>query len=190
MFAALVTAALFGGEFNPALAVGDTAPTWENLPGTDGKPHSWADHKGAKFVVVVFTCSSCPVAVGYEDRVIDLAKRYAERGVEVVAVNPNREPADQLERLSAYAKKREFPFVYVRDESQELARAFGARYTPEFFVLDPTRRVVYQGALDEQAPPREPGVKHLEAALDALLGGRKPAKAETLARGCRIRFAK
>ncbi len=126
MFAALVVAALVGGEFNPALAIGDTAPRWEKLPGTDGKPHSWSDHNSAKFVVVVFTCSSCPVAVGYEDRIIDLAKRYAEKGVEVVAVNPNREPADQLEMLSAYAKKRQFPFVYVRDDSQELAKSLRA----------------------------------------------------------------
>ena len=187
---ALSLCLLLGGEFNPTLAVGDTAPAWDKLPGTDGKPHSWADHKSAKFVVVAFTCSSCPVAVGYEDRIIELAKRYADRGVEVLAVNPNREPVDAIEKLSAYAKKRQFPFTYVRDDSQELAKGFGARYTPEFFVLDSARKVVYLGALDEQAPPREPGAKHLEAALDALLAGGKPAKGETLARGCRIRFAK
>lgn len=185
--AALLGAAAPAGEFNKALSVGDPAPAWANLEGTDGQKHALADLKGKDAVVVVFTCNSCPVAVGYEDRVIALAKKYEGKAA-VVAVNVNTIKDDQLPEMRKRAQKKKFPFPYLYDPSQEIARKYGANYTPEFFVLDRDRKVAYLGAMDEKGPPAAPGKLFLEEAVEAVLAGKKPDTAETRARGCKIRF--
>src|SRR5690349_14561840 len=112
-----------GGEFNEVLCIGDAAPAWSALPGTDGKEHSLADYKNKDVVVLVFTCASCPTAVDYEDRINDLAKKYGgEKGkVAVVAVCVNRVKEDLLPALTERAKQRDFAFDYLHDESQKIA---------------------------------------------------------------------
>jgi peroxiredoxin len=185
--ALLLAAPAYAGKYNDALSVGDPAPAFANLPGTDGKTYSLADFKDKDAVVVVFTCNSCPIAVDYEDRIIALAKRYADR-VAVVAVNVNTIPADRLDKMSERAKEKGFPFPYLYDESQKTAKLYGANYTPEFFVLDRERQVVYMGALDDKTKAEEATVNYVAQALDAVLKGAKPATGETLARGCRVRF--
>lgn len=178
------------GEFNPVLSVGDAAPAWVDLPGTDGQTHSLADLKDRPVVVLVFTCNSCPVAVDYEDRIIGLAKKYAgpDGQVALVAVNVNTIEADRLPKMTERAREKGFPFPYLYDGSQKLAKLYGASYTPEFFVLDAGRKVVYMGAMDDKSQPGAATVNYLERAVEAALKGEKPAVAETLARGCRIRF--
>jgi peroxiredoxin len=176
------------GQFNQVLSPGDKAPDWADLAGTDGKKHALADLT-ADVVVLVFTCNSCPVAVGYEDRLIAFAKAAGDR-VKVVAINPNATPEDKLPAMAQRAEKKKFPFPYLADPTGAVAKRYGARYTPEFVVLDKARTVVYLGAMDEQSPPREAGTRFLERAVAAALKGEKPAVAETLARGCRIRWAK
>ena len=181
-----------GGEFNKALSVGDTAPAWADLDGTDGVKHSLADLKAKAVVVVAFTCNSCPVAQDYEDRLIALAKPYAaaDSPVSVVAICVNAGKEDALPTLAARAAKRKFPFAYLSDPSQGIARRYGASYTPEFFVLDRDRKVVYLGAFDDKAPPGEPTARHVEEAIAAALAGKSPATGETsAAAGCRIKFA-
>lgn len=180
------------GKFNKVLAPGDPAPAWENLPGTDGRTHALADLKDKDVVVVVFTCTSCPVARDYEDRLIAFTEKYA-RGpaarVAVVAINVNTGRDDALPAMKARAEKKRFNFPYLYDSSQEIARRYGAMFTPEFFVLDRNRRVVYTGAMDDAAPPAEPKIRFLEAAVEAALAGRKPSVAETsAAAGCRIKY--
>ncbi len=177
------------GEFNKALAVGDPAPAWDKLAGADGKPHALGDLKDKKVVVVVFTCNSCPVAVGYEDPVVAFAKAHA-KDVAVVAINVNTGVEDRLPKMTERATKKKFPFAYLSDPTQEIARKYGARYTPEFFVLDAARKVAYMGAMDEKGPPAEPGAKYLDDAVTAVLAGKKPGKPETPGRGCRIKFDK
>ncbi len=174
------------GEFNPVLSIGDPGPAWAKLPGVDGKSHSLAD-LDKKFVVVVFTCNSCPYAVDYEDRIIAFAKKYAEVA-DVVAINVNRIPEDSLPRMKERAADKGFPFPYLYDESQQIARDYGAIYTPEFFVLDSDRKVVYMGGIDDNSDASAVTERYLEAAMDALLAGKQPPTAETVARGCRIRF--
>jgi len=179
------------GEFNPTLKIGDTAPTWSNLAGTDGQKHSSVDLKDKSVVVVVFTCNSCPTAIDYEERIVAIARKYAAEPtskVAVVAINSNTIAADKLDKMIDRAKERGFPFPYLYDESQKVAKAFGALYTPEFFVLDRDRKVVYMGALDDKTKADEAKVNYLANAIDAILAGKSPAKVETLARGCRIRF--
>jgi peroxiredoxin len=182
----LVTA----GEFNKKLNVGDLAPAWENLPGTDDKNHSLADLKDKDVVVLVFTCNSCPVAVGYDDRIIAFAKKHAGKDskVAVVAVNVNVIEEDRLPKMKEHAKEKGFTFPYLFDESQKIARAYGATYTPEFFVLNKERKIAYMGAMDDKNSEASAKVNYLEPAVTALLKGEKLEKGETLGRGCLIRY--
>jgi peroxiredoxin len=179
------------GKYNKVLSVGDPAPAWSGLEGVDGKKHSLADLKGKDVVVVIFTCNTCPVAADYEDRIVAFARPYAAPGskVAVVAVNVNTVKGDQLPEMRKKAEKKKFPFPYLYDPSQEIARKFGANFTPEFFVLDRDRKVAYMGAMDDKSPPGEPKEKYLEAAVAAALAGKKADVGETsAAAGCKIRF--
>ena len=177
------------GQYNAVRNIGDPAPEWKNLPGTDGQQHSLADLQKSKVVVVVFTCNRCPVATDYEDRIIAMAKKYADR-VAVVAINVNKVPEDRLEKMKERAEKKGFPFVYLFDETQQIAKDFGAAFTPEFFVLGPDRKIVYMGGMDDNSNPDQVSESFLDPAIDAALAGTKPAVAEAVARGCRIRFAR
>ncbi|HEV3385347.1 MAG TPA: thioredoxin family protein [Gemmata sp.] len=179
------------GKFNKVLGIGDKAPAWENLEGTDGKKHSLADLKDKDVVVVVFTCNSCPVAAGYEDRIIAFAESYAKPDAKVglVAINVNTAKDDSLPAMKTRAEKKKFNFPYLFDPTQEIARKYGAMYTPEFFVLDKDRKVVYTGSIDDKAPPGEPKTTYLELAVKATLAGKTADTGETsAAAGCRIKF--
>ena len=180
------------GQFNSILNIGDDAPAWVDLPGTDGQKHSLADLKDRDVVVVVFTCNSCPIAANYEDRIIAFAKAHCgpQGKVALVAINVNTVPDDRLDKMKERAKEREFPFPYLYDESQKIGKRYGAEYTPEFFVLNKARKIVYMGAMDDRSPPAEAKTSYLESAVQAALKDEKPSKAETVARGCKIRYAK
>ncbi len=177
------------GKYNSTLNVGDSAPAWVNLPGVDGKKHSLADLKDSPIVVVVFTCNSCPVAESYEDRIIAFAKKYSTK-VSVVAINVNKVPEDRLPKMKERAKEKGFEFPYLYDETQKIGKLFGAEYTPEFFVLDKDRKIVYMGAMDDHSPPAMSTKHFLEDAVDAVLKGQKPMTGETLARGCKVRYSR
>ena len=180
------------GEFNEVLSIGDAAPVWSNLPGTDGKSHSLADYKGKAAVVLVFTCASCPTAVDYEDRINDLAKRLGGPNgkVAVVAVCVNRVKGDSLAELTERAKQREFAFDYLHDESQKIAKDYGAIFTPEFYVLGRDRKLVYMGAFDDKTDAALVQQRHVETAITAVLKDEPPAVKETIARGCRVRYVR
>lgn len=181
---------VLAGEFNEVLSPGDTAPAWENLPGTDGKKHSLTDLKDKAAVVVVFTCASCPTAVDYEGRISDLAAKYAEKSVAVVAICVNQVKQDKLDALTERVKTQKLGFHYLYDESQQIAKDYGAVFTPEFFVLDRDRKVVYMGAMDDKSNADEVTQKWVEEALDATLAGETISTPETIARGCRVRYAR
>ena len=180
------------GEFNEVLSIGDAAPAWSNLPGTDGKSHSLADYKDKAAVVLVFTCASCPTAVDYEDRINELAKRLGgpTGKVAFVAVCVNRVKGDSLAELTERAKQREFAFDYLHDESQKIAKDYGAIFTPEFYVLGRDRKIVYMGAFDDKTDATLVQQRHVEAAITAVLKGEQPAVKETVARGCRVRYVR
>ena len=176
------------GEYNPVLNIGDPAPAWKDLPGIDGKSHSLSDLKQSKAIVLVFTCNSCPYAVDYEARIIALTKQFAARDVAIVAVNVNNVPEDSFDEMKSRAKSRGFNFVYLHDESQQIARDYGATYTPEFFVLDQQRKIAYMGALDDSPAADKVQEQFVVKALTALLDGQQPKVTETVAIGCRIRL--
>ncbi len=185
----LLAAAATAGEYNQVLSIGDAAPEWKDLPGTDGKPHSLSDLKDKPVVIVIFTCNSCPFAREYEDRLFAAAKAHAEHAA-FVAINVNRVPEDSPEKMRERAEERKFPYPYLYDESQRIAKAYGASFTPELFVLGPKRTVQYMGGLDDNSDPAEVKHNYLEPAIEAALKDAAPATAETVARGCRIRYAR
>lgn len=194
-FAYLLTACLCAmttqaGEFNEVLSIGDPAPGWKDLPGTDGKSHSFSDLAQADVVVVVFTCLSCPTATDYEDRIDALTKKYADGSVAVVAICVNRVEADKLPALTKHVTEKKLGFHYLYDESQKIAKDYGAIFTPEFYVLNRERKIVYMGAMDDSTNAAGVKVRHVEDAITAAKRSEKPAVTETIARGCRVRYAR
>jgi thiol-disulfide isomerase/thioredoxin len=198
----LLASAAEAGKYNEVLSVGDKAPEWRELTDVvSGKKHSLGDLKDARAVVVVFTCNSCPVATDYEERIAKLAKTYgaasggqgasdAKRSVEVVAINVNRAKEDLPPAMKARALQKKYPFPYLYDETQKIARDFGANFTPQFFVLDRGRRIVYMGAMDDNSDPGKVKEQYVGPAIEAALAGKAVATAETAPIGCRIRFAR
>ncbi|GAA5507373.1 thioredoxin family protein [Novipirellula caenicola] len=182
------TGLLNAGEFNTTINIHDDAPAWANLPGTDDQLHSLDDLKDKKVVVVAFTCSSCPYAVDAEDRLIAMQQKFAASEVAVVAINVNKVEEDLMPAMKQRAKEKKFNFPYLFDESQQIAKAFGAKYTPEFFVLDENRKIVYMGSLDDSPDGKNVTEPHVIRAIEAVLAGNKPTITETVPIGCRIRF--
>jgi peroxiredoxin len=169
-------------------AIGDRAPTFA-LPDTGGTIHEPDD---ALATVVVFTCNHCPYALAWHDRIIGVASDYADRGVHMLAINPNdadRYPRDSLDAMRARVERGEFDGVpYLRDESQEVARAYDARTTPDVFVLDSGGVLRYRGAPDSDQDDPTENAAWLRGALDAVLEGRVPDPDETRSVGCSIKW--
>ena len=186
----LAPAAAEAGKYNPVLDIGDKAPAWKDLPGVDGKNHSLSDLKDKSVVVVVFTCNSCPYAVDYEDRLIDFAKAHTaeDKDVALVAINVNKVPADRLEKMKERAEEKGFNFPYLYDDTQQLAKDYGATYTPEFFVLNKDRQIAYMGAFDDNTMADKVTETYVPTAVAAALKNEKPEVTETVARGCTIRW--
>jgi peroxiredoxin len=187
--AALVAGHASAGKFNTALNLGEKAPEFKGIVGTDDKQHSLADYKDADAVVLVFTCNQCPVAVACEDRIIELQKSYKGKNVQVVAINVNTDPGDKLDKMKERASAKGFNFPYLYDPSQKVARDFGAKVTPDVVLLNKNREVVYMGLIDD-SPLNEAEVKqaHLRDAIDSVLAGKTPEVAETRAKGCGIKW--
>jgi peroxiredoxin len=184
---------LWKGEMNMSftLQIGQPAPDF-NLPGVDEKRYSLANFKEAKLLVVAFWCNHCPYVIGSEDRMNRFVADYAPRGVKVVAINSNEtqdHPQDSFEKMIERAGERGFKFTYLRDESQDVARAYGALRTPHFYVFDEQRKLRYTGRMDDN--PRNPGketTRELRDAVDALLAGKKPPVEVTNPIGCNVKW--
>lgn len=165
-----------------------------NLPGVDGKSHSLADLKDKKAVIVIFSCNHCPYVQAYDDRIIEIQKDYAPKGVQVVAINSNEAdnyPEDSFDNMVIRAKDRKFNFLYLRDDSQSVARAYGATHTPHIFLFDQNRGLKYTGKIDDNwQDPKRVQKRYLRDALDAVLSGKSPAEPETFAIGCTIKWRK
>jgi peroxiredoxin len=180
----IVTGSCYADKLN----IGDKAPDWSGIVGTDDEEHSLADYADAKALVLVFTCNHCPVAVAYEDRLIALQEDYEDKGVQVVAVNVNNIPADKLDKMKERAEAKGFNFPYIYDSSQKMGRDYGATCTPHVFVLDGDREIAYMGAVDDNNNPEKAEQQYLRDALDAILAGDAADPAETKQRGCSIKW--
>ena len=172
------------------LKLGEHAPDFD-LPDTEGRPHKLSDPPDAPARVVIFTCNHCPYALAWHDRLMQVARDYATEGVAFLAINPNdaeRYPADSLDAMRARVRAEEWPMPYLRDESQHVARTFGARTTPDVFVLDKNRRVVYRGAPDGDYSDPAQRAAWLRDALDDLLAGRAARRPRSEPVGCSIKW--
>ena len=188
--ALLINPSLAAEDEPVKLKVGDEAPSWSDLIGTDDEKHSLTDLKDKQVVVVCFTCNSCPYAVDYEDRMSEFQKKFAERseGVALIAINANRKPSEQLDKMKERAEAKKFCFPYLVDETQEVAKSYGAIFTPEFFVLNKDRRIVYIGAMDDKTKADEVEHRYVELAVEAALKNEMPATTAVPARGCSIPY--
>lgn len=178
---------------NDGLEIGDTAPNFK-LKNIDGKMVSLDDYTDAKGYVVIFTCNTCPYAVMYEQRIIELHDKYAAKGYPVIAINPN-DPAvkagDSFEKMQERAANKKFPFAYLFDDGQEVYPAYGATRTPHIYLLDKAKTVQYIGALDNN--PQDASAvttKYVEEAIAALEAGTTPETTFTKAIGCGIKTQK
>jgi peroxiredoxin len=173
-----------------SLAIGDLAPPLE-LPDTAGDTHTLPLPGEAPATVVIWTCNHCPYAYAWHERLMDVARDYAERGVRCLAINSNdseRYVPDSLEAMRERVTAGEFACPYLHDESQDAARAWGPKTTPDLFVLDADLRLAYRGAPDADYDDQSQGAAWLRAALDALLAGGRPEPAETEPVGCSIKW--
>ncbi|HYC86542.1 MAG TPA: thioredoxin family protein [Chryseosolibacter sp.] len=187
----LVTAAKPVGT---GYGVGDTVADFK-LKNVDGKMVSLADYGTAKGVILIFDCNTCPYSKAYNERIISLDQKYKAQGFPVVAVNandPDVSPGDSFEAMAKMAKQKNYQFPYLVDETQKVAKAFGATNTPHVFVLKREGRnfkVAYIGAIDNNAKNAEAvDKKYVEEAVDALLAGKDVPTTKTKAIGCGIKW--
>jgi peroxiredoxin len=160
------------------------------LPDVHGTPTPLALDRSAA-TVVVFTCNHCPYALAWHDRINDVARDYEARGVRMLQINPNdadRYPRDGPEAMRARVERGEFATPYLHDATQEVAAAWGARTTPDVFVVTPAGELAYRGAPD--ADHGDPALRAawLRAALDDVLAGRPVANPETTPVGCSVKW--
>ena len=153
--------------------------------------------RGARGVVVVFTCNHCPYAVHVEDRLIGLARAWQRQGIATVAISSNDAeayPADAFDRMAERAREKAYPFPYLYDATQEVARAYDAACTPDFYLFDADLELVYRGRLDDSRPPRpgRPGrpreTNDLDEAVQALLRGEPVPEPHVPSLGCSIKW--
>jgi len=163
-----------------------------NLPGTDGTNHNLREYSEKKAVVVTFSCNHCPYVRAWEDRMVEVQADYAPRGVQLVAINSNdavKYPEDSFEKMKERACEKKFNFPYLRDESQEVAKAYGAERTPEVFLFDKSGSLRYHGVIDDNYDdPAAVKIRYLREALDAVLTGAPPRTTETKPVGCTIKW--
>lgn len=175
----------------PAAELGTPCPDFL-LPGVDGRTYQRGDFGNAHCLLVVFTCNHCPYAQAMEDRIIALQNAYPQAQLQVVAIcsnDPAAQPDDSFDKLKAKWLAKKMPFPYLHDESQEVARAFGAVCTPDFFLYDRDRGLRYRGRLDDNwKEPAKVTRQELKEAVDSLLGGKKPDPHQNPALGCSIKW--
>lgn len=168
--------------------VGDKATDFK-LKNVDGKMVSLADFKEAKGFIVIFDCNTCPYSKAYNQRIIDLNEKYAAKGFPVITINANDGSGDSYEEMVRIANKKKYKFPYLYDESQEIAKTYGATNTPHVFVLNQQLKVSYIGAIDDNARNAASATKkYVEDAVDALLAGKSVPVTKTKAMGCGIKW--
>jgi peroxiredoxin len=175
-----------------AIEIGDSAPGFQ-LPGTDGGTHALGEpHPGIEATLVYWTCNHCPYALAWQERLHQLARDYADRGVRFLAINSNdadRYPADSFEAMiERLEREGGWPHPYLYDASQQVAREWGAERTPQVFVLDRELRVRYEGAPDADYEDDSQNAAWVREALDAILAGEEPERASTEPVGCTIKW--
>jgi peroxiredoxin len=187
-------------ETHPILPIGSVAPDF-SLPGTDGKTHRLSDYAASPILVVVFTCNHCPIAQMYEQRIERLAADYKDRGVALIAIQPNDPKAlrideldssdvsDSLDEMKIRVSYKHLTYPYLYDgDTQQVARAYGPQATPHVFIFDAQRRLRYEGRIDDNYRIELVKTHDARNAIDALLAHREVAVTHTGAMGCSTKW--
>ena len=174
------------------LPLGTAAPDF-SLPNVDGRILALGDVAGPSGTVVMFICNHCPFVKHVADELARLGRDYLPRGVGFVAISSNdvsTHPADSPEQMVREAEERGYPFPYLYDETQDVAKAYRAACTPDFYLFDATGRLVYRGQLDSSRPGGDVPVTgaDLRAAIDAVVKGTPPVARQTPSLGCNIKW--
>ncbi len=159
---------------------GSAAPEF-SLKGVDGKQYSLSDFAGAKVLCVIFMCNHCPYVQAIWDRFVKLQERFGEE-VQLVGINPNLNPdydEETFEKMQEYSERYKMNFPYLQDDTQEVARAYNAQCTPDIYVYDEKRELVYHGRIEEE---------ELAGAIEAVLHGEKPSEEQNPSIGCSIKW--
>lgn len=173
------------------LKPGDEAIPFD-LFGVDEKRHALADYRDKEAVVVIFSCNHCPYVRAWEDRMVQIQGDYAQRGVQLIAINandPEKYPDDSFVKMKERAQEKGFNFPYLQDTTQKVARAYGADRTPEVFIFDKGGALRYHGTIDDSY--EDPGAvkrHYVRDALDAVLADQTPPITETQPVGCTIKW--
>ncbi len=192
---------VFAVDEHKILEIGSPAPDF-NLKGTDGKMYNLASFKGAKVLVIVFTCNHCPTSQAYEDRIKKIVTDYKAEGVQVVAISPNSteglslselgytDVSDTYEEMVYRAKDKNFNFPYLFDgETQSASEKYGPVATPHVFIFDAARKLRYQGRIDDmEDPEKTPSIHDTRNAIDALVAGKEVPAATTKVFGCSTKW--
>ena len=174
------------------LPLGTSAPPF-SLADTEGKAVSLDDYKDAPALLVVFLCNHCPFVKHVLPRFVELAREYQRRDIGIVGISSNdvsSYPDDSPEKMAELSRKMDFPFPYLYDESQQVAKAYGAACTPDFYLFDQRGRLVYRGQMDDSRPTNGRPVTgaDLRAAMDAVLEGRAIPDDQKPSIGCNIKW--
>jgi peroxiredoxin len=175
------------------LELGTPAPDFALPDVVTGRTMTLDDVAGEKALLVVFWCNHCPYVLHIEDAFVDFARSYADKGLQVVAVSANDAdvyPQDGPEAMKARANEHGYPFPYLYDEDQEVAKAYRAACTPDLFLFDGDRRLVYRGQFDASRPKSDIPVtgEDLRAAVEAVLAGEEPSEEQRPSMGCNIKW--
>lgn len=173
------------------LQIGSSIPDFDLLS-TNGKKYSLDSFKDKKALIIIFSCNHCPYVQAYENRIMKIQKDYAEKGVTVIAINSNdsvQYPDDSFDEMKKRATEKNFNFLYLRDEDQSVAKSFDAAHTPEIFLFNDKRKLVYNGKIDDNwQDEKKVKTKYLRDALDELLLGKDISVPETYSIGCTIKW--
>ncbi len=169
-----------------------TAAADFSLPGTDGKVYTLDSFSDKKVLVVIFMCNHCPYVKAVLDRLIAIQNDYADRGVQLIGINPNddsRYPEDSMENMKRLVEEKKIPFPYLRDERQDTARRYDAVCTPDIYVFGPERRLLYRGRIDDNWQDESRVTRRdLRDAIDAVLDGQPVAGEQFPSMGCSIKW--
>lgn len=172
------------------LEIGQQAPEF-TLPATDGNTYS-LDNFNERFLVLFFTCNHCPYVIGSDENTRAIADRFSEQSVRFVAINSNSKNTyaeDDFDHMVARMNEHNFPWIYLYDESQEIAEAYGTLRTPHFYVFNTERKLVYTGrAIDNPRAWEESTTHELVDALEELIAGKAVTNAVTNPIGCNVKW--
>jgi len=176
---------------NKRIELGQTAPDFR-LPDISGKNYTISDFAASPLLLIIFSCNHCPYVQAYEERIKKLQNDFRKDGLQIVAINANdanKYAEDSFEEMQKRATERQFNFLYLRDDSQQTAKAFGAAYTPELFLFNAERKLIYIGKIDDNwCEPEKVQTKYLQNAVEEYLRGEEISVPETYAIGCTIKW--